>query len=174
MHVSNWVCAKVSQKDRLRNDGSPVPHYSNFFNVTRPCQIHPIWLWVTASVLPSSFFAFFPSSFLSLFFLHRIQFPTIILYNSTAYYLGALPLHRILLVLSTQQLDRVYMPIAQSCPTLYDPVHCSLPGSSVHGIILVRILEWVSMPSSRYTEYRTQNTIRLLSHFSRVRLCATP
>ena len=116
----------------------------------------------------------FPSSFLSLFFLHRIQFPTIILYNFTAYYLGALPLHRILLVLSTQQLDRVYMPIAQSRPTLYDPVHCSPPGSSVHGIILVRILEWVSMPSSRYTEYRTQNTIRLLSHFSRVRLRATP
>ena len=49
------------------------------------------------------------SSFLSLFFLHRIQFPTIILYNCTAYYLGALPLHRILLVLSTQQLDRVCM-----------------------------------------------------------------
>ena len=52
--------------------------------------------------------------------------------------------------------------VAQSCPTHYDPVHCSPPGSSVHGIILVRILEWVSMPSSRYTEYRTQNTIRLV------------
>ena len=37
----------------------------------------------------------------------------------------------------------------QSCPTLWDPVDCSLLGSSVHGILQVRILEWVAMPSSR-------------------------
>ena len=33
--------------------------------------------------------------------------------------------------------------------TLCDLMDCSLPGSSVHGILQVRILEWVSMPSSR-------------------------
>ena len=38
---------------------------------------------------------------------------------------------------------------AQSCQTLCDPVDCSLPGSSVHGIFQARILEWVAMPSSR-------------------------
>ena len=32
--------------------------------------------------------------------------------------------------------------VAQSCPTLSDPVDCSLPGSSVHGIFQVRVLEW--------------------------------
>ena len=37
----------------------------------------------------------------------------------------------------------------QSCPTLCDPMDCSPPGSSVHGILQVRILEWVAMPSSR-------------------------
>ena len=37
----------------------------------------------------------------------------------------------------------------QSCPTLCDPMDCSLPGSSVHGILQARILEWVAMPSSR-------------------------
>ena len=30
-----------------------------------------------------------------------------------------------------------------------DPIHCSLPGSSVHGILQTRRLEWVAMPSSR-------------------------
>ena len=39
--------------------------------------------------------------------------------------------------------------VAQSCPTLCDPVDCSPPGSSVHGISQARILEWVAMPSSR-------------------------
>ena len=39
--------------------------------------------------------------------------------------------------------------VAQSCPTLCDPMDCSLPGSSVHGILQARILEWVAMPSSR-------------------------
>ena len=38
---------------------------------------------------------------------------------------------------------------AQSCPTLCDPMDCSLPGSSVHGISQARTLEWVIMPYSR-------------------------
>ena len=38
---------------------------------------------------------------------------------------------------------------AQSCPTLFNPVDCSLPGSSVHGISQARILEQVSISFSR-------------------------
>ena len=37
----------------------------------------------------------------------------------------------------------------QSCPTLCDPMDCSPPGSSVHGILQTWILEWVAMPFSR-------------------------
>ena len=37
----------------------------------------------------------------------------------------------------------------QSCLTLCDPMDCSPPGSSVHGILQARILEWVVKPSSR-------------------------
>ena len=36
-----------------------------------------------------------------------------------------------------------------SCPTLCDPMDCSPPGSSVHGILQARILEWVAIPFSR-------------------------
>ena len=32
--------------------------------------------------------------------------------------------------------------VAQSCPTLSNPMDCSLPGSSVHGIFQARVLEW--------------------------------
>ena len=32
--------------------------------------------------------------------------------------------------------------VAQSCPTLSDPMDCSLPGSSIHGIVQARVLEW--------------------------------
>ena len=39
--------------------------------------------------------------------------------------------------------------VAQSCPTLCDHTDCSPPGSSVHGVLQARILEWVAMPSSR-------------------------
>ena len=39
--------------------------------------------------------------------------------------------------------------VAQLCPAFCDPTDCSLPGSSVHGILLARILEWVAVPSSR-------------------------
>ena len=36
-----------------------------------------------------------------------------------------------------------------SCPALCDPMDCSPPDSSVHGILQARLLEWVAMPSSR-------------------------
>ena len=38
---------------------------------------------------------------------------------------------------------------AQLCLTVCDPMDCSPPGSSVHGIFQARILEWVVIPSSR-------------------------
>ena len=34
--------------------------------------------------------------------------------------------------------------LLQLCPALYDPIDCSLPGSSVHEILQARILEWVA------------------------------
>ena len=39
--------------------------------------------------------------------------------------------------------------VSQSCPTLFDPMSCSLPGSSLHGISQSRILEWVAISFSR-------------------------
>ena len=44
---------------------------------------------------------------------------------------------------------RQFSSVAQSCPTLCDPMDCSLPGSSVHGILQPGKLEWVSISFSR-------------------------
>ena len=43
----------------------------------------------------------------------------------------------------------VYLLVAQSCMILYDPMGYSLPGSSVHGILQTRILEWGAVLFSR-------------------------
>ena len=59
--------------------------------------------------------------------------------------------------------------VAQSSLTLSDPMDCSLPGSSVHGIFQARVLEWGAVAFSL-----TVLLLLLLSHFSRVRLCVTP
>ena len=39
--------------------------------------------------------------------------------------------------------------VAQSCPTLCNPMDCSPPGSTVRGILQARVLEWVAIPFSR-------------------------
>ena len=39
--------------------------------------------------------------------------------------------------------------VAQSCPTLSDPMDCSLPGSFAHGVFQARILEWVATAFSK-------------------------
>ena len=54
----------------------------------------------------------------------------------------------------------------QLCPTLSNPVDCSPPGSSVHGILQARKLEWVAMPFSRGSSqprYQTQVSYIYLS-----------
>ena len=43
--------------------------------------------------------------------------------------------------------------VAQSCPTLSDPMDCSPPGSSVHGIFQVRVLEWGAIAFSFWSIY---------------------
>ena len=45
--------------------------------------------------------------------------------------------------------NRAFATSLQSCLTLCDPMDCSPPGSSVHGILQARILEWVARPFSR-------------------------
>ena len=49
--------------------------------------------------------------------------------------------------------------VAQSCLTLCDPVGCSSPGSSVHGISQARILEWVAIPFSRGSSWPRYQTL---------------
>ena len=43
--------------------------------------------------------------------------------------------------------------VAQSCPTLSDPMDCSLPGSSIHGIFQARVLEWGAIAFSEKYPY---------------------
>ena len=43
--------------------------------------------------------------------------------------------------------------VAQSCPTLSDPMDCSLPGSSIHGIFQARVLEWGAIAFSMAPHY---------------------
>ena len=50
----------------------------------------------------------------------------------------------------------------QSCPTPCDPMDCSPPGSSVHGILQTRILEWEAIPSSRGSSQPRDQPSRLL------------
>ena len=43
----------------------------------------------------------------------------------------------------------IHSEVTQSCPILGDPMDCSPPGSSIHGMFQARILEWVTISFSR-------------------------
>ena len=43
--------------------------------------------------------------------------------------------------------------VGQSCPTLGNPMDCSIPGSSIHGIFQARVLEWVAIAFSIFIFY---------------------
>ena len=91
--------------------------------------------------------------------------------NGYIYAYGWVPL---LCTLNYHNIVNCYIPIQntaaaaksrQSCPTLCDPIDSSPPGSSVPGILLARILEWVAIAFSKAC---------MVSRFSRVWLFATP
>ena len=72
-----------------------------------------------------------------------------LLYSSEVYSQGT---HKSVMILVYAFCPRVVVAgvlVAQSCLTLCNPMHCSPPGSSVHGILQARILEWVAIPFSR-------------------------
>ena len=50
------------------------------------------------------------------------------------------------------------MLVAQSCPTLYNPMEHNPPGSSVHGILQAEVLRWVAMPFSRGSSWSKDRT----------------
>ena len=56
------------------------------------------------------------------------------------------------------------MKVAQACLTLCNAMDCSLPGSSVHGILQARILEWVAVPFSRVSsQLRDRTQVSLIA-----------
>ena len=68
--------------------------------------------------------------------------------------------------------------VAQSCSVLWDPMHYRPPGSSVHGISLARILEWVAVSSYRDLPYRGSNLgflhcRQILYHWAIWEVCQT-
>ena len=63
----------------------------------------------------------------------------------------------------------LWSEVTQSCPTLRNPMDCSLPHSSVHGIFQARILEWVAISFSSAWKWKVK-----MKSLSRVQLFATP
>ena len=54
--------------------------------------------------------------------------------------------------------------VAQSCPTLCDPMECSLSGSSVYGIFQARVLEWGAISFSRWVNSKPWKLNRRVTH----------
>ena len=63
---------------------------------------------------------------------------------------------------------------AQSCPTLCNPMDCSPPGSSVHGIFQARVLEWVAISFSRGSFWPRDRWNLCLLHLSHWQAGSSP
>ena len=61
--------------------------------------------------------------------------------------------------------------VPQSCPTLSDPIDCSLPGSSVHGIFQARVLEWGAIAFSDDVVYSYLNHSGLEACIRELQVC---
>ena len=72
--------------------------------------------------------------------------------RTSAHFLTLLRISRELLltwIISNDIYHAMLCLVSRWCPTLWDSIICSPPGSSVHGILQARILKWVAMPSFR-------------------------
>ena len=66
---------------------------------------------------------------------------------------------------------KVKVLVAQSCPTLYDPMDCTPPNSSVSEIVQRRILEWVAIPFSKGASWPKDGTFSGLPHCRQILYC---
>ena len=73
-------------------------------------------------------------------------------------------------VLPWRACECVHTQLLLSCPGLCDPMDCSLPGSSVHGTLQERTLEWVSLLSSRGSSRHRDQTWISSPHAGSLRL----
>ena len=64
--------------------------------------------------------------------------------------------------------------VAQSCPTLSDPMGCSLPGSSIHGIFQARVLEWSAIAFSNLDSILKSRDIALPTNVHLVKAMVFP
>ena len=87
----------------------------------------------------------------SLFQISIIKYNTLLgfMLDDIVGYLGVLSMFKVGEAMMFRSLYCVVCLVAQSCPTLCDPLDYSPPGSSIHGILQARILEWVAIPFSR-------------------------
>ena len=97
-----------------------------------------------------------------------VLFPLCIHSNHCSGSVGSIFLHFSYLALPSKFIAAAAKSL-QSCPTLYDPIDGSPPGSPVPGIVQARTLEWVAISFSNAWKWKVK--MKLLS---RVRLLATP
>ena len=92
----------------------------------------------------------------------KAQFRTDLRNSEVHFQLNSQP--RSILLMNIKVVDYISKCALQLCPTLCDPMDCSLPVSSVHGILHARIPEWIAMPSSREQIFLTQGLNPCLRH----------
>ena len=63
--------------------------------------------------------------------------------------------------------------VAQSCPTVSDPVNCSPPGSSIHGICQARVLEWGAIASLGFSKKLHDSEFKIFAYTSAVKYIYT-
>ena len=73
-------------------------------------------------------------------------------------------------IVSFASLVVVVVLVVQSCPTLGNSTDCSLPGSSVHGVLQTRMLEWVAITFSKVI-FLTQGSNSGLLHSRQILNC---
>ena len=121
----------------------------NFFSKVSPSFLYPSSV-VPSQLLNSSIWFLFllPFSF-------SISISLFLIFSSSCVssqsYLS-------LLSISESESHSVVCPTLWVCPTLCDPVDCSPPGSSIHGILQARILEWFAISFSRGSSWPRDRT----------------
>ena len=148
----------------LKNDSQKLALYTRWVPI---CAVqwdnHVLTVFITSVLQPNASLAFFDSHVYSRPILSPKTTSCCLSHSFCYFSLDPLS-EQVFPILYVAKIDLVNKLITlfdtQSCLTLCDPMGCSQPGSSVHGILQARILEWVAFPISRgFSQSRDQNRV---------------
>ena len=161
--VQVHIIHKQQDQDTQKSFLAPKPEIFLLVSINREGRKGQLFCqsWIQLQRQAKSLYLFFAFDSFFSFLWNVVDFQYCVTFRYTAKWFDYTCIH----IYSKRESNTLTL-VTQLCQTLCDPMDCNPPGSSVHGILQARILEWVAIPFSRIHGKRQKKALGVLDRWN--------